>query len=154
MLDLTHYTRWITASVLKHIDSRRQGISVYIEGQTRSTQEELRWFEARLSGPHATPNGSQNEYKLYVEVNILCQTCVDEKDVYHLKKLLGIAQQALNADICVFKYGDEPGDNPDTYVGVLKLETEDPIEVHDFGQIEPANKSVQGSAEAHYCMQI
>ncbi len=154
MLDLTPYTRWITASVFKHIDGRRGGIPVYIEGQVRTTQEEFKFFEMRLGGPHATPNGSSGEYKLYVEVNILCQSNVDEKDVYLLKKLLGIAQQALNADICVFKYGDEPGDDPDAYVGVLKLETSEPIEVHDFGQIEPTIKTVQGSSEAHYCMQI
>lgn len=148
MLDITNYGRWMTATVAKHFNSKRSDIAFYLEGQTRLTQDEVRWFELRLNGPKARPIGSKNEYDFYLEVNVLCQTSFDDKDVYALKKMLGIAAQALNQDLCVFQYGDDDS----TYVGVLQLIAADGIDMHDFGQVDPKIKVVQGSVEAHYCM--
>ncbi len=151
MIDLTKYTRWITASIMKRVDDSRQDVVLYVEGQTRETQRGPRWIEARIDGPFQRPCGSKDEFCFYVEVNILCSVQLDDKDIYHMQRLLGIGSQALNTNIIVKKYGETSED----YVGCLRLLGGlEGIEAHSFGQIEATNPLIQGCVEAHYEMYI
>lgn len=150
MVDLTNYTRWITASIFKHIDSNRQGVRLYVEGEVRDTQKYPQWFEARVNGPLARPCGSMDEYIFDVDVDILCSQLFVDDSVYGLQKLLGIAQQILSKDIEIKRYGDGPCDD-NTYVGWLQLKGKlTGPHVHDFGQIEDTTRISQGTVEAGY----
>lgn len=155
MVDLTHVTRWITASIIKHVDGNRQDVSLYVEGATRETQKAPRYLEVRIDGPLQRPCGSKDEYAFDVDVDILCSTTLDEKDIYAMQKLLGIASQALNQDISVFRYGNLEGTDDNSLVGCLQLKGKlGGIHAHDFGQIEAVTKLIQGSVEAHYEMYL
>ncbi len=152
-VDLSSYTRWITASILKHIDDKRQGILLYVEGKTRKTQDAQRWLEARIDGPMQRPCATYGEWVFDLEVNILCSVLFRDRNIYDIQVVLGIASQALNTDIPVFKYGDMQGDSPTTYVGCLQLEGKrEGVHAHSFGQIEEATKIIQGVVSAHYCL--
>jgi hypothetical protein len=148
-MDLTPYTPWITASVWKFVDSRRNTLPMYVEGQNRKTQDENLYIEVRLDGPVVCPCGSAGEYRFTVELNILVSCTYDEKDVMKLKKAAAIVIAMLNSDICVLKYGSD-----ESYVGTLQLVTSDEIQFSDFGRIEPTNEVHQGSVEAHYIMYL
>src|SRR5580704_5510496 len=89
MVDLTQYTRWITASIIKHIDCNRQGVHLYVEGEISDTQKYNKWFEARVNGPLARPCGSQDEYIFDVDIDILCSALFVNKNIYVIQQLLG-----------------------------------------------------------------
>lgn len=151
MIDLTNYTRWITASILKWLDGRRQDVPFYIEGQVRETQKDSVYMEPRIDGPFQRPCGTKDEYIFYVEISILCSAKFDERDISHIQRLLGIASQALNCDIPVYKLGDTPLDDSNYLIGCLQLVGgKDGLEAHSFGQIDATTQLIQGSVEAHY----
>ena len=160
-VDLTNYTRWIKTSIIKHVERHRQGVFLFIEGQTRKTQDQPRFMEVRIDGPNQRPCGTKGEWEFEVEIDILVSTTLDEKDIYTLDRLLGIAAEALNKEISVFRYGPKPGGNPadsqndSSYVGCLLLKPfPNGIRCNDFGQIEATTKVIQGTVEASYCMDI
>ncbi len=150
MVDLTNYTRWITASINKWIDAHRQDVFLYVEGQVRKTADQPRSMEARIDGPKQRPCGSKDEYCFVVEISILCAVKSDETDFYSIQKLLGIASQALNSDIPVYQFGD----NDSTLVGCLQLKRDPGVEAHAFGQVDAETQLIQGCAEAHYEMYL
>ncbi len=140
---------------MKHITDKRQDVPLYFEGQTRSTQNSPRWFEARLDGPLQRPCGSKDEYAFEVDIDILCSALFDDKDFYHMQRLLGIASQALNTDIAVFKLGNTQPQDDQSYVGCLQLKGHlTGVHAHFFGQIEDTTRIIQGSVEAHYEMYL
>lgn len=141
---------------MKRIDAARQDVHLYIEGEVRNTQEHPQFFEGRIDGPLIRPCGSKDEYAFDVEVNILCTTVLDEKEIYHMQKLLGIASQILNTSIPVFKYGDLQGvDDPEVFIGCLILKGGlEGIHLHHFGQVDDKTQLMQGSGEAAYEMYL
>lgn len=151
-IDLTDYTRWITASIFKHIDSNRQDVLLYVEGQERSTSDSQRWLEARVDGPLQRPCGSKNEWDFDVSVNILCSVQFQADYFYEMQDLLGIASQALNMDIYVYRLGKKTTDD-ESFVGCLQLKGDlGGLQAHHFGQADNQTKLIQGSVEGHYVM--
>ena len=150
MLDLTNYTRWITASILKHVDRHRQDVPLYVEGQVRETQRGPRFLECRIDGPLQRPCASKDEWAFDVSVDILCATTLDDKDIYPIQRMLGIASECLNKTILIKRYGDD-----ESVVGCLILKGgRGGIHAHDFGQIEATTKMIQGTVEANYEMYL
>lgn len=138
---------------MKHIDRHRQGVFLYVEGQTRKTQDTQRWFEARVDGPMQRPCATLGEYVFDVEVDILCSALFQDTYIYDMQDVLGIASQMLNRDIEVRQYSRTQQTNLPPYVGCLQLEGHrEGIHAHTFGQIEETTKVIQGSVSAHYCM--
>jgi hypothetical protein len=148
-MDLTKVALWVTASITKFAQERRQDVPLYIETQERLTSKVPRYLELKIDGPQIVPGATKGEYCVEVGLYILVATTGDEKDVYHLPKLMGIAAQLLNSNICVYKFGDG-----DSLLGVLQLNAEPGIEAHTFGDIKSPSDYYQGAVEAQYTMRL
>jgi hypothetical protein len=151
-----NWDRWVFASICQHFDNRRGTIPMYVEGTHRDTETIKDFFELRVDGPWITEE-SKNCWKLYTEINILCQSAKDFKDFHRLRKMTGIVSQACTDYIEVFKFGKDVWDDQ-SLVGCLKRmdtgygKSQERIQITHFGQIEPRVELEQASVEAHYEM--
>lgn len=148
------YTRWVTASVNKFFYSAAQAakIYMYVEGMpNRQTQRHEDYYEMRHDGPYLREI-SQDEFKTYLEVNILVSVRQDT-DTYRYDELIGIIVSAVYAGpIEVYKYGAKPQDTGD-FIGCLYLKQEgqrDRLEVNRLERIEKEVRLRQAMIEGHY----
>jgi hypothetical protein len=148
------WPRWIFASICKHFDARKQGISMYVEGQLRLVDDLQEFFELRIDGPNLT-EVSHKYWKLYLEVNVLIQSIKDDADFHRDQRLCGIIASAFT-DIPLFKYGGSSVDDGTESLGCLTLlqdaRSKEKITISHFGQIEPNTNLIQSTVEGHYEM--
>lgn len=148
-MDLTDVPIWVTASIRKTIIDRCAGrVPLFFEGDDRKTNKEKQFIEARIDGPYIEHVGTKNEISLYSEVNLLVTMTRNESNLYEFQKLLGIATQILNTDICIYKIG-HPNYNQ-LFFCTLSLMSSDKIQNSYFGQIDPNVQVFQSTTEAHY----
>jgi hypothetical protein len=154
-----HWPRWIEAAIFTHfklpLDASALGFAVIVEGQPLDDPSHTPRVEIRIDGPDCIQN-SKNSWELFVEVNLLLTTTINDINIYgHLVALGEIA--ALFDNIEVIKCGNGPQDNGDV-LGCLVLRqnkgSRDLIEINRFGQIEEINRNEQSTLEAHYIMQL
>jgi len=141
----------VFASICKHFDGKRQGIPLYIEGQTRNTRNQEDFLELRVDGPQFTEL-SHNEWKIYIEVNILVQSVMDDKNYHRIHQNVGIVAAAFS-DIEVFKYGKLPGDNQELWTCIQLVQNErsrQQINIFHFGQVDKQTRLMQAAVEGHY----
>jgi hypothetical protein len=141
-----NWSRWITASLYKHFNDRRQDVPFFVEGQIRpSTVGEF--AEYRMDGPYFN---EINSHYWYVDVlpAILVQI-IQDTNIYKLERFTGIFASAFETDISVRKYGDGNGE-----LGCLSLVPGTHIRVDKFGQIQAATRIAQASIEARYQMKL
>ena len=147
-----NWPRWVFASVSKHFDDKRQGLPLHIEGQHRDTRSLKDFIELRMDGPHFT-EVSQNYWRIYVEVNILIQSTMDESSYHRIHQNAGIVAAAFTG-IGLFKYGNGINDNPAVQWGCLQLlqdtSRREELVIRHCGQVEPATKLLQSTVEGHY----
>lgn len=150
-----HWNRWLFASVSRHFSDHRQTLPIFIEGQHRDTRNERDFMELRMDGPQYTELTKGN-WHLYLEVNVLVQSIMDDVNYHRVERGIGIAVQAFT-DILVYKYGNQVEDTGD-FLGCLKLiqdvRSRERIQVYRFGQIEEGVKLEQASIEGHYEMNL
>jgi len=150
------WARWIKASVSKHFDDRREDLTLFIENQHRDTDEEKDFLELRMDGPRCH-EVSKDQWKIRVEINILCQSVMNDTDYHIIDDIVGIAQSACTSCIPVYRYGNREGDD-DTFVGALvrqdSSEHRDFVEANRFGQIDIRTKLLQAAVEGHYVMDL
>jgi hypothetical protein len=151
--DIKHIKRWIVASAIKLFKTLNEGVALYIEGEDNLIVKNDKHLEIRIDGPYSKPLAN-NEYRHYVEINILVNSTRSENDFYERHNLQGIAAQILNRDICVYKIGNVGKNSADdqSFVGVLRLLPNDMIKTSDFGRINETTEVYQSVAEAHYEM--
>jgi len=151
-----NWPRWIFATVSKHFLAKAQeaGLHLFIEGQHRDTRKRKDFLELRLDGPTLL-EPSKGCWILRIEVNILIQSTMDDKNYHRIHQNVGVAAAAFNPAITVYKYGNNLQDDA-TFVGCLQLiqnrETRDFLEINHFGQIDPKTNLMQASVEGHYKM--
>jgi hypothetical protein len=152
-MKLRHIPRWVVASVHKHFDANRDNVVLYLEGQDRTpTNEMTEHFELRVDGPHQDQQ-TQSEWIFYVEVSLLITSHKDRKDSHKMQRLLGIALEAMQTCIPVYKYGDGPDDDKSQLGVLIRVDTSrDPTDVSNFGQIEPTAEIEQGTVAGNYRM--
>ncbi len=142
-----NWARWIMASLHKHFDDNRQGLILYVDGQIRDTRTESEYIEVRVDGPNFTEI-SKNNWKIFVEVNVLVSVTMDNKDLHRLVKYIGIVSAAF-IDIMIYKYGDGASE-----LGCMRLlqdtGTHERVQVSNFGVIDPAINLQQATVEGHY----
>lgn len=147
-----HLTRWIIASVSKHFEDRRQGLSMFIEGQIRDTRSLKDFMELRIDGPNLTEL-SKGFWQAYIEINVLVQAAQDDADYHRIYKNVGIVTVAFTNTIQIFRFGDGVDDD-DSLVGCVNLlgdkESRERIQTSHFGQVEPETGIFQSSVEGHY----
>ena len=155
-MSVQHWPRWITASLNKHFDARKQTLPLFIEGMHRETRSEKDFLELRRDGPYLTEL-SKGVWKVYMEVNVLIQSAMDDTNMYRIDKSVGIVVAACTA-IPVYKYGDDPLVDDGSLLGCLKVVSDargkERIQVNHFGKINPSTPLIQASVEVHYSMRL
>lgn len=151
-----NWDRWIFASICNHFDLRRGDYTMYVEGTHRQTSDLKDFFELRVDGPWFTEI-SKNYWKVYIEVNVLCQSVKDNKDFHRMRKITGHVSKIFERCINIYKYGNSVQDDSSllgTMVRVDDHRGKERIQINHFGQIEPRMELEQASVEAHYVMQL
>ncbi len=151
-----HWMRWVRASILKHFETNRQGVHLFIEGGDRDTSGNQNFAELRVDGPFLREN-SKNCWDLTVEINVLIQGVLDKDDLYKIEEPIGIMCAAFHRNITVYKYG-EGNEDDQSILGCLQILVNDSegdgIMVSRFGQIEADTNIEQATVEAHYRMRL
>lgn len=148
-----NWTRWIFASVVKHFTDRRQGLTLFVEGQRRDTPQATTLVELRFDGPHYVEM-TRDHWHIQVEINVLIQTAMDNASYHTHFANCGIVQVAFT-DIMVYRYGNGPDDD-DTLLGCLRLlqdlRDRDRVETNQLGQIDKDIPLIHATLEGHYKM--
>lgn len=151
----TNWSRWIFASITTHFDGIIT-ISTFVEGMDRQTKDLSEFAEIRIDGPR-TNELSADYWRLYIEVNILIQTIMNDRDLHRHWKNIGDVNMAFLNCISVYKKADRDGNNGDgSRLGCFQLVTDrynrENIVTSNFGQIDKSVKLQQATVEAHYEM--
>lgn len=164
------WARWSKASISKHFQDLLSpapinepfdpndplSFPLFIEGQHRDTDAIPNFFELRVDGPRLL-EVSKDCWKLRVEINILCQSVMNDSDYHIIDDMIGLAQSAFTNSIPVCRFGIRPDDD-DSFVGCYVIqqavETVDYIEGNRLGQIDIQTKLLQSMVEAHYVMDL
>lgn len=158
-MNLTNVKRWIKASILREIELSKLNyygtapVRFFVEGDDRDTNQQDQHFEFRFDGPYSKPL-TKNEYRFYIEVNILINSTRNERNIYNIDNLEGVATQLLNRDWCIYKIGNTTDNAEDdgSYFGTMQLMPMEQIKLSSFGQIESDAEVFQSTSEAHYEM--
>jgi len=144
---------WATASVFKHLVDQAGGVSVFIEGQQRNTEEDQVWYELRMDGP-LYQQKTTDELRMDVEVNVLVSVVQDSRDIYKIRRHCGLVASMFTSCIPLKRYGDIADDvlNDETQIGVLQVRTERREEtgINYFGKVRPDTNLEQATVEGHY----
>ena len=155
-----NWTRWIFASVASYLKvlATANNIPVLVEGMDDETDEFTEAtdrIEIRISGPYTRQQ--HNEYRLYVDVNVLLTSRFDgpSKNRYTILINAGLFHTAMDQAIKVYKYGNEVGDD-DSFLGCLipRSGKNDTIRVIHFGKVDPTDKLKQSAVDARYEMYL
>ena len=146
-----NWPRWLFASVSKHFSDRRSGLIMYIEGQHRDTRSLKDFIELRMDGPQFTEI-SHNYWKVYVEINMLVQSAMDNNNYHRIHTNVGIVAAAFS-DIVLYKYGNGPDDDQSQWGCLSLIQDSDKrqrLDIFHFGQIDRQTKLLQATVEGHY----
>jgi len=141
-----NWNRWIFASISKHFDANRQGITLYIEGQDH-LKDPPEYVELRVTGPTYSKL-TRNDYRLEIIINLLINVIKSEKDNHRIFRVSGIFEPVFDKLINIYKFGTGVDDNPLIKIGCLQLNSE--IVVTHYGQLTPDIKLLQSTIEARY----
>lgn len=144
--------RWTLASVSKHLEDRRVGWNLWIQGQDRPAVKS-NLVELRVQGP--TYRQISRTWVNYDISVLLGLYRIIDSDAHGLARLKG-AVKAILADgpIMVHKYGNTTGTDDESYVGcfVLRDDVDRPIDGVDLGQPDASIKEERATVEAHFRM--
>lgn len=147
-----NWARWIFASISKHIDDRKGTLDLYIEGQYRQNRVKKDNIELRMDGPYITEI-NKNYFDVYVEINILVSSYMDNTNYHRIHEDVGIVANILSSPVGLYKYGNSLVDTGEQF-GCLTLiqdtQSRDRVQINHFGIINPQDNLMQASVEAHY----
>jgi len=149
------WDRWIFATMSLDFNTAFTGnYEIFIEGTHKGTPNNTEYLEFRMDGPQRR-KVSRGSYILYVEINILVRSYMDDKDFHKMRKNAGQVATWLENNFCIYRYGDGVRDD-DTLLGTLQLINRGPkenVRVLHFGQIDPKvpieEATVQAAFEIH-----
>jgi len=146
-----NWPRWVFASVCKHFDDNKSSLTLFIEGQHRKTRTLKDFAELRVDGPYLT-EVSKGVWKLFIEVNVLLQSAMDDTSFHRIHTNAGIIVAAFTG-IPVYKYGDGVDDDK-SLLGCLQIVSDargkERIQVSHFGRIDTGTPLMQATVEGHY----
>lgn len=153
--DHKHVKRWVKASFVKIARTLlEQGVDLFVEGEDRTTNKSGKFMELRIDGPYTVPCGTKDEFRSYVEINLLGNSTRNEANVYDRENLQGLLAFILTRDFCVYRTGNEgkvPEDDG-TLFGTMLLIPHDAIKTSDFGMVDANTEVYQCVSEAHFEM--
>lgn len=148
-----HWPRWVFASISKHFSDQFQaaGVPLFVEGDDRDTAQLQDFAEFRMDGPRIREL-SKGYFRLYVPVNILVHSSMNDQSTHRLHTTLGKALEAFSDSITVFKLGADPviDDGTSLVCMVQMREKLDELRVNHFGQVDTTSRIQQASVEGHY----
>jgi hypothetical protein len=146
-----HYrwVRWVNASINKHFTDELRYYPLYLEGDERTLQDKAEFFELRIDGPFIL-QPQKGFWFLDVEINILVQTHMSDKQLYNIQNAVGQAVRAFKNVICVYNYDDN------ILLGTLHLQRrlDETVDVNNFGIIKEDTRITQTTIEGHYRMEV
>lgn len=153
--------RWIVASVRTFFNSRRGDYHLYYENVGKKDLKDSNgrpitvYGQLRIDGPYIrTPTSNETQYE--IEVNVLCQSNVDNTNADVIEAMLGQFVTAYEYAIPVMKYGNGPSDDRTVQVGCLVqiADKGEQIRVNRFGQANPDTPLAQASIDGSYRMRL
>ncbi len=150
---IANLKRWIKASFLQELPKHLTGGPVFAEGDDRLTSQDATHYEVRIDGPYLKPCGTRNEFRTYIEVNILANSTRNESNAFARETLQGIITYALMRDFCIYRIGAKGtiAEDDESLVGVMQFIAAEQLKLSDFGQID-IPEVYQAVGEAHYEM--
>jgi len=154
-----NWPRWIFASVSKFFIDKMaiENLPMFIEGQHRDLDPTLQdYCELRIDGPNTT-EVARNQWHLYMEVNVLISSIMNDSDYHRIHTSAGVVGNAFECSIPVYKYGNTVDDD-DSLIGCLSLQQDrkkrERIQISHFGQVAPNTKLLQASVEGHFIINL
>jgi hypothetical protein len=148
-----NWVRWAVASFSKHFADTFSAASVplFCEGDDRNTAKVKDFAEFRMDGPKIREL-SRGYYHLFVPVNILVKSNMDDANVHRIHRTIGTAISAFADHISMFKYGPDGVIDDGSLVTCFSRMDNllDQLKVSQFGQIDPTVRVQQATVEGHY----
>lgn len=139
-------SKWIFASVVKHFDDLRDGIHMFVEGESMDSNEtHQQYFELRIDGPYYK-NFTRNEYLVKSDINLLCSAVIDG-DSHRIHRLAGFIS-SLCTTIGIRKYGADPVIDNGDFISCMNPEAE--VKILHFGQIQMKVPLLQAAVRVRY----
>jgi len=119
----------------------------------RETRVLKDFIEFRQDGPYLT-EVCKGVWRVFIEVNILVQSAMDDKNFHRIHTNVGIVAAAFTS-IPVYKYGNNAQDDQ-SLLGCLQLVSDargkERIQISHFGRIDVGTPLHQSTVEGHYEM--
>jgi hypothetical protein len=147
-----HWPRWAFASFSKHFATHfeAENLNLFVEGDDRETALLAKFCEFRMDGPRLRAVG-RNRWEIFVPVNILVQTSMNDTNTHLHRTNIGIAESGFARTISIYKYGNGPDDDQSLLVCMsLMGDKNNPIKINDFGQVDTTVRLQQATVEGHY----
>ena len=148
-----NWPRWVFASFSKHFADHfaAAGIPLFVEGDDRDTSLTKDFAEFRMDGPRIRER-SRNYFELYVPVNILVTSAMDDANTHRGLRTIGKALSGFADSISVFKYGaNNPPDDRSLLVCMVLLKSPlHAVRENHFGQVDKTVRLQQATVEGHY----
>lgn len=154
-----NWARWIFASVSDNLKAvaDTNSIPAIVEGvddETNAFTDATDRVEIRITGPD-TKQLPGNEYRVYVDVNVILTSRFDgkQKNRHAILTNAGLFHSAMDQIIKVYKFGTAGGDD-DSYLGCLipRSGKNDSVRVIHFGKVDSTDKVKQSAVDARYEM--
>ena len=149
-----NWGRWIYASICQHFEDLRSGLLMFLEGEHRTTQDTLQFFELRVDGPFFQ-QFTKGYWNLKVEINAIITVPKSDKDFHNIRKQTDFVTSMFTNSILTYRYGKEIQDD-NTYLGCLQAEDgkRKNLQVSHFGQLQTTDEILQAGVERHYKMEL
>ena len=156
-----NWARWVFASVATYLKAVavEAALPALVEGLDERTSEFMEATdrcEIRITGPF-TREPSCDYFYIEVVVNVLFVSRYEEqKNQYAIIQTMGAFQEAMDGAIPVYRYGNEPGDDEQAFIGCLLPVhgRNEAIRLLHFGQVDPTDRLKQSMVDARYRMEI
>jgi hypothetical protein len=148
-----NWIRWIAASIAKYWTDycKQNGINLYLEAQDRQTGGSLDFAEVRWNGPIARET-TRGSWELTIDMNSFISSILSRDDQYAHKKLVGKMQAGFVDAIPVYKYGDTPEVDDQSFIDCLQARSADreALTTTYFGRIDTNVELEQSTIEQRY----
>lgn len=146
-----NWPRWLWASFTTHFATHFEANALphFVEGDDRPDPSPKDFVEIRMDGPRIWKQPGR--YRLYVPVNILIQSTMDDDDTHRIFRTAGVVVEGFADSIGIFKLGNGVEDDQSlSFCMSLMQDKLNPLKVNHFGQIDATLRLQQATVEGHY----
>lgn len=148
-----NWQRWIYASIAKHFADifTAKKLSFLVESAPQTSDKFTDWAEIRMTGPDWIGGTNGEWIAERVEISILVQSKLSQKNSYILQTNIGIVCNAYSVSIPVFRLGDGQEDD-EAYLTCLQLKAKgrDAVKVNQLGKVSASTQLLRATVDADY----